>query len=102
MDTLLLKPDEAAAQLRLSRATLYQLLASGRLRSIAVGRARRIPRQALSEFIELLMDEQGHRSGASFAPMGRADVPDASTRTTPNASAESQVTPAHRLPRSRQ
>jgi excisionase family DNA binding protein len=69
MDTLLLKPDEAAAELRLSRATVYQLLASGRLRSVAVGRARRIPREALREFVEQLVGEGSAgvatRSGSS-------------------------------------
>ena len=58
MDTLLLKPEEAAAELRLSRATLYELLGSGRLASVTIGRARRIPRTALCEFIGRLADEQ--------------------------------------------
>ncbi len=56
--TLLLKPEEAAAELRLSRATVYGLLATGRLESVTVGRARRIPRAALERFVERLASEQ--------------------------------------------
>ncbi len=63
--TLMLKPEEAAAELRLSRATVYALLASGRLGSVTVGRARRIPRSALERFVEQLAAEQrGERDAA--------------------------------------
>ena len=48
---LLLTVNEACQQLHLSRPTVYALINSGQLRSITVGRARRIPRQALEEFI---------------------------------------------------
>ncbi len=82
MDTLLLKPEEAAAELRLSRATLYLLLASGRLRSVAIGRARRIPRDALREYIERLADEQqrepmlqADRGGLGHSASGPAGGP---------------------------
>jgi len=98
VDTLLLKPEEAAAELRLSRATLYQLLASGRLRSVAIGRARRIPREALREFIERLADGQRSGSDASFAEIGPADVPDARAAARATASTEIQFSPTPRLP----
>lgn len=42
---------EAAAQLRVSRACLYELIGSGALRSVHVGRRRLIPQSALHEFV---------------------------------------------------
>jgi len=49
--TLLITPTEAAQALRISRTVLFQLLRSNELRSIKLGRTRRIPIQALHEFI---------------------------------------------------
>jgi len=37
--------------LRISRTAVFGLLASGDLRSITIGRRRRIPRQALDEYV---------------------------------------------------
>ena len=51
MDRLLLKVEEAAQLTGLGRSKLYEILASGQLRSITVGRARRIPADALREWI---------------------------------------------------
>ena len=43
----LLTVSEAIAFLRLSRSTLYTLMDAGELAYVRIGRARRIPRQAL-------------------------------------------------------
>ena len=43
--------NEAAALLGLGRSKVFELLAAGRLRSIAVGRRRLIPSGAIAEFI---------------------------------------------------
>lgn len=43
---------EAAAFLSISRSKVYQLLQSQELNSICIGKSRRIPRQALIEFVE--------------------------------------------------
>ncbi|MEY2590541.1 MAG: Helix-turn-helix domain [Acidimicrobiaceae bacterium] len=52
---LLATPEEAAAALRMSRATVYVLMRTGELRSVVVGaRSRRIPVAALTEFVERL------------------------------------------------
>jgi excisionase family DNA binding protein len=48
---LLLTPAEAAEQLGVGRSTVYELLASGELESICIGRARRIPSDALLDFV---------------------------------------------------
>jgi excisionase family DNA binding protein len=49
---LLLTVSEAAQQLGIGRSLLYELLAEGQLESIHVGRLRRIPIDALADFID--------------------------------------------------
>jgi excisionase family DNA binding protein len=48
---LLLKIADAAAMLSISKAALYRLVQDGRLRTIRVGKSRRIPVSVLQEFI---------------------------------------------------
>ena len=48
---LLLTPNEAAQQLAVSRTKIYELMAAGTLRSIHIGRLRRVPVDALRDFI---------------------------------------------------
>lgn len=57
----LLKIPEVAERLQLSRTTIYELLLSGRLRSVKIGRARRIPEAALDAWVQ----------GQGTAPIGR-------------------------------
>lgn len=56
---LLLTPSEAAKRLSLARSTLYQLLLVGEVESIKIGRSRRIPIDALTDFIDRKRAEQG-------------------------------------------
>ena len=49
---LLYTPKQAAGALGIGRSKLYDLLRDGELESIHIGAARRIPAQALDEFIE--------------------------------------------------
>ena len=51
MEKLLYTPREAALLLSLSRTKVYELIASGELDSIQVGRSRRIPAEALNAFV---------------------------------------------------
>jgi excisionase family DNA binding protein len=51
MDALLLKVSEAAAQLGLSRAKVYELMSSGVLPSVRVDGCRRIRRDDLVKFV---------------------------------------------------
>ena len=44
--------NEAADYLRLSRASIYQLLNKGELRCAKFGRARRIPVEALKDYVQ--------------------------------------------------
>ena len=55
---LLYRVGEAAELLAISRAYLNKCIADGRVRSIKIGRARRIPRSALEEFVARLLAEQ--------------------------------------------
>ena len=48
---LLLRVNDAAERLSLSRTNLYKLLTNGELESIKVGRSRLIPTDALEEFV---------------------------------------------------
>ena len=54
---LMYTPTEAAVMLHVGKTTVYELMAGGQLRSIRIGRARRIPVEALEEFIEALARE---------------------------------------------
>ncbi|MGW2348160.1 helix-turn-helix domain-containing protein [Actinacidiphila glaucinigra] len=49
--TELLTVPEVMARLKLGRSTVYDLIRSRRLVSITIGRARRIPADALRDFI---------------------------------------------------
>jgi excisionase family DNA binding protein len=44
--------EEAAERLGIGRTLMYQLLATGEVRSLRVGRLRRIPVDALTEYVE--------------------------------------------------
>ena len=56
---LLLTPAEAARRLSLGRSKLYDLLLRGEIVSITIGRSRRIPIDALADFIDRKRREQG-------------------------------------------
>lgn len=56
---LLLTPAEAARRLSLGRSTLYQLVLTGEIESIKIGKSRRIPAAALAEYVDRKLREQG-------------------------------------------
>jgi excisionase family DNA binding protein len=53
---VLLTPEEAAQALGISRSKLYELLRAGTLESVRIDRLRRIPIQALHEFVQRLRE----------------------------------------------
>lgn len=53
---VLYRVDEAATALRLSRSVLYELIRSGRLRTVKVGSRRLVPVEALAECVTKLQD----------------------------------------------
>ena len=54
---LLLTAVEEAEQLTVSRTKIYELMAAGTLRSIRIGRLRRVPVDALKDFIDRSVDQ---------------------------------------------
>lgn len=47
----LLTPQEAAEAMSVSRSRIYELVAAGALRSVTIGRSRRVPAKAITDFI---------------------------------------------------
>ena len=67
MDRLLMTVDQAEEMTMICRSKLYLYIASGALRSIKVGRSRRIARVDLEAFVERLRTEQLEPQGAATA-----------------------------------
>lgn len=57
LDRVLLTPAEAARSLGIGRTKVYELMASGALASVRIGRSRRVPREALAELVDSLRSE---------------------------------------------
>jgi len=51
---VLYRVEEAADALRLSRSVIYELIRSGQLRTVKAGRSRRVPVEALAEYVASL------------------------------------------------
>ena len=56
-DQLLVTPEEAARRLSVGRTTIYELMASGELQSVSIGRCRRVPAISLSSFVNRLIGD---------------------------------------------
>ena len=56
MEVALYTVDEAAAWLRVSRWTVYNLIRSGQLQTIKIGRRRLVPATALTECLNHLKE----------------------------------------------
>lgn len=56
---LLLTIEELADMLGLSRGTVYPIVMGGRIRSVKIGRSRRVPVEAAEAYIQELLEEQG-------------------------------------------
>ena len=56
VEKLLLKPEEAAEILSIGRSKVYELMGTGELASVRIGACRRIPAEALSDFVAGLRD----------------------------------------------
>ncbi|MGA8209460.1 MAG: helix-turn-helix domain-containing protein [Nocardioidaceae bacterium] len=56
---VLYRVEEAAEALRLSRTAIYELIRSGRLRTVKEGRRRLVPVAALADYVA------AHESGAA-------------------------------------
>jgi excisionase family DNA binding protein len=63
MEKLLLTIPEVGAQLGLGRSKIYQLLGEGILPVVRIGRAVRIPRQALEDLVARLQEQAAAEKG---------------------------------------
>jgi excisionase family DNA binding protein len=68
MEKLLFTPEEAARFLSVGRTKVYELIATGQLRSVRIGTCRRISPEALSDFVALL--QGGARNAPPETPEG--------------------------------
>ena len=57
-EPVLLKIAEAATLLRVGRTTIYELMNSGDMPSVRIGRAVRIPTRAVRDYARRMEDEQ--------------------------------------------
>lgn len=65
-ERLLLSVVEAAQRLGIGRTLMYELLGSGQIESVHVGRLHKVPVHALDAYIERQIQER-RRSGAALA-----------------------------------
>jgi excisionase family DNA binding protein len=79
-DKLLVTVDDAARRLSIGRSHLYEHLLRGSLRSVRIGRSRRIASQDLQAFIDQLFED--------------------TALTSPAAGTQLQIRPAKRVPKS--
>ncbi|WP_439675753.1 helix-turn-helix domain-containing protein [Embleya sp. MST-111070] len=56
--------EEAALFLKLGRTTVYRLIGTGELKSVTIGRSRRVPLEALTAYVHDLMNQAGHSAAA--------------------------------------
>jgi excisionase family DNA binding protein len=54
VDRVLLRPEEVAQALGVSRTTVFELIRVGALRSVKIGAARRVSATALAEYVAAL------------------------------------------------
>ena len=54
MEKILLTPEETAQALNISRTKVFELLQGQALKSVKIGKSRRIPTEALLEYVAAL------------------------------------------------
>jgi excisionase family DNA binding protein len=67
MEQLMYRPAEAARVLGMRRTSVFELIKSGRLRSVKLGGARFITADALRAFVRELEQESADRAAAEVA-----------------------------------
>lgn len=58
MSTLLLTPEQAAAELQIARRRIFEMIADGTLPSVKIGKSRRIERTDLEAYVKSLKSGQ--------------------------------------------
>jgi len=59
MDRVLLTPEEVAEALHVGRCTVYDLIRTNQIQSFKIGKLRRIPVDAVHDFIKRMAEENG-------------------------------------------
>jgi excisionase family DNA binding protein len=67
MPTLLLTPEEAAAELRIGRSRMYDLIKRGEVESVLLGGRRRVIPESLRSYVDRLLAEQSD-AGSEASP----------------------------------
>ena len=67
-ESIVLTVEEAAHRLGVGRTLMYALVKSGDIESIAIGRLRRIPCEAIDEFVERLRQIGRQSDATDVAP----------------------------------
>ncbi|XVQ10910.1 helix-turn-helix domain-containing protein [Spirillospora sp. CA-255316] len=52
---LLLTVEEAARRLKIGRTQMYSLIASGEVKTVTIGRLRRVPAECLAAYVSTLL-----------------------------------------------
>ncbi len=73
---LLYRPEGAAEVLDVGRSKVFELMADGQIESVRIGRSRRIPRQALLDYVERLRASDGVPGGMTLAGHSFAEAAD--------------------------
>ena len=89
---VMLTPEQAAAALNIGRTTVYALIKSGELRSLLIGRLRRIPLDEIQAYTARLTAQQHPDEDKSSGPRGGAS----DTLTSPHRADHTTPTTANR------
>jgi len=65
MEKVLLSIPEAAERLSLGRSKLYELMTTGQIKSVRIGRAVRLPTTEVDGYAERLLAEQAQDAAAA-------------------------------------
>ena len=66
---LLLTVDEAAHQLGIGRTLMYNLISTGEVQAVTVGRLRRVPSESLTEYVDRLRADQAKGALAAIVSL---------------------------------
>ena len=63
--SLVLTIEEAAKRLGVGRTTMYALVMSGEIRSVTIGRLRRVPARCITEYVDSLLGDSSALNNAA-------------------------------------
>src|SRR6266702_4924426 len=75
---LLLTVDEAAYRLGIGRTLLYNLISTGEVQAVPVGRLRRVPSESLTEYVDRLRADQAKGALAAIVSLVEQGIADGS------------------------